>query len=84
MILITAAGVGDLLSHGSLGVVLIQVPCSKYNPDIRDFFSPGVCSICLVVQQDITFFGAVSPLYPPKGKISYLYMAFQRVIEHFR
>lgn len=66
MILITAAGVGDLLLHGSLGVVLIQVPCSKYNPDIRDFFSPGVCSICLVVQQDITFFGAFSPLYPPE------------------
>ena len=85
MILITAAGVGDLLLHGSLGVVLIQVPCSKYNPDIRGFFfSPGVCSICLVVQQDIIFFGAVGPLYRPKGKISYLYMAFQRVIEHFR
>lgn len=38
VIVITAVGVGDLLSHGSLGVVLIQVPCSKYNPDIRDFF----------------------------------------------
>lgn len=84
MILITAARVGDLLLHGSLGVVLIQVPCSKYNPDIRDFFFTWGLLYCLVVQQDITFFGAVSPLYLPKGKISYLYMAFQRVIEHFR
>ena len=41
MILITAAGVGDLLLHGSLGVVLIQVSCSKYNPDIRDVFHLG-------------------------------------------
>ena len=41
VIVITAVGVGELLSHGSLGVVLIQVPCSKYNPDIREFFHLG-------------------------------------------
>lgn len=74
-ILITAAGVGDLLLHGSLGVVLIQVPCSKCNPDMGDifFFNWGLLYLSRCTTGHNFLWGCQSALPPEREDFLFIH-----------